>query len=64
MIGGAFSDAALLASFLAGDYHKPSDDLRHPIPLDGEAEDGALHVVLGRMLADPAIFPGRLQSAR
>ncbi len=57
MLGGAFSDAARLATFLAGDYHKPSDDLTHVIPLDGAAEDGALQVVLGRMLADPAKLP-------
>ena len=57
MLGGAFSDAARLATFLAGDYHKPSDDLANVIPLDGAAEDGALQVVLGRMLADPAKLP-------
>jgi hypothetical protein len=59
MVGGAFSDAALLATFLTGNYHKPSDDLSKPIPLAGAAEDGALHVVLGRMLADPAVLPRR-----
>jgi len=57
MLGGAYSDAARLATFLAGDYHKPTDDLAHPIPLDGVAEDGALDVVLARMLADPAVLP-------
>lgn len=57
MLGGAYSDAARLATFLTGDYHKPSDDLTHAIPLDGAAEDGALQVVLARMLADPAAFP-------
>ena len=56
MIGGAFSDVTRLATFLAGDYHKPSDDLEHPIVLEGAAEDGALHVVLARMLADPDKF--------
>ena len=53
MAGGAFSDIQRLAAFLGGDYHKPGDDPDHPIPLDGAAEDGAFHVVLGRMLADP-----------
>jgi hypothetical protein len=53
MVGGGFSDAARLANFLAGDYHKPSDDLSKPIPLDGAAEDGALQVVLGRVMGDP-----------
>ncbi len=57
MLGGAYSDAVRLGTFFAGDYHKPSDDLTHEIPLDGAAEDGALDIVLGRMLADPAVFP-------
>jgi len=64
MVGGAFSDAARLATFLAGDYHKPSDDLSHPIPLDGAAEDGALQVVVGRMLADPKKLPLQGKSGR
>jgi hypothetical protein len=59
MLGGAYSDAARLAAFLAGDYHQPTDDLAHSIPLDGVAEDGALQVVLARMLADPAVLPLR-----
>ncbi|MGE3747272.1 MAG: M20/M25/M40 family metallo-hydrolase [Sphingomonadaceae bacterium] len=54
MLGGGFSDPVRLATFLAGDYHKPSDDLDRAIPLDGAAEDGALYVALGRMMADPA----------
>lgn len=57
MIGGAFSDPVRLASFLAGDYHGPGDDLSRDIPLDGMAEDGALHVALVRLLASPAKLP-------
>jgi hypothetical protein len=57
MIGGAFADPALLAAFLASDYHQPGDDLSRKIPFDGMAEDGAFHVVLARMLADPTVFP-------
>lgn len=57
MIGGAFSDPVRLATFLTGDYHGPADDLARDIPLDGMAEDGALHVVLARLLANPDKFP-------
>ena len=57
MVGGAFSNTVRLTSFLAGDYHSPIDDVAHLFPLDGAAEDAALHVVLARLLADPAIFP-------
>jgi len=56
MIGGAYADGARLAAFLSGNYHHPSDDLAHLLPLDGAAEDGALDVVLGRMAADPMIL--------
>jgi Zn-dependent M28 family amino/carboxypeptidase len=57
MIGGAFSDMALLESFFASRYHGPSDDIYHGIELGGAAEDTALHIALGRVLADPARFP-------
>ena len=56
MVGGSFSNMALLQAFLAGDYHKPSDQLGRPIPLDGAAEDANLLVALGRRLADPAVY--------
>lgn len=57
MVGGAFSDPVRLATFLAGDYHGPADDMKRQFPLDGAAEDGALHVALARFLADPDKFP-------
>jgi Zn-dependent M28 family amino/carboxypeptidase len=62
MIGGAFSDPVLLARFLTGPYHHPNDDLKQGIELGGAAEDGALHVALGRLFADPAKFGGSRNS--
>lgn len=64
MVGGAFSDVVRLGTFLSGDYHQPSDQPGHPIPLEGAAEDGALHVLLGRMVADPEKFPAPSRSPR
>jgi hypothetical protein len=57
MVGGAFSDPALLERFFASRYHGPADDLAQGIELGGAAEDVALHVALARRLADPARFP-------
>jgi hypothetical protein len=57
MVGGAFSDIARLETFFASRYHRPSDDIDHGIELGGAAEDMALHIALGRVLADPARFP-------
>lgn len=52
MVGGSLN-MDLLTAYLGDEYHKPGDDLSQPLPLDGVAEDVRLHVVLGRMLADP-----------
>ena len=53
MVGGSFSDMEALEAFLSGPYHKPEDDLEHPLVLDGAAEDSELLIALGRKLADP-----------
>jgi len=57
MVGGAFSDMALLDRFMTTRYHTPADDTLHPIELDGAAEDANLHVALVRAFADPSRFP-------
>ena len=57
MVGGSFSDMALLGAFLEGPYHKPEDQIGGRIVLDGAAEDANLLVALGRRLADPAAYP-------
>jgi hypothetical protein len=61
MVGGAFSDPVELAKFLTGAYHHPNDDLSHGIELGGAAEDGALHVALGQLFADPQRLRGTVR---
>jgi Zn-dependent M28 family amino/carboxypeptidase len=56
MVGSSFADMGPLGSFLGDAYHKPEDDLDHPIQLGGAAEDTELLVALGRKLADPKIY--------
>jgi hypothetical protein len=56
MVGGSFADMKTLGAFLGGSYHKPEDDLAHPIQLGGAAEDTELLIALGRKLADPKIY--------
>lgn len=53
MVGGSFANMTKLQAFLGGAYHKPEDDLKRPIELDGAAEDTDLMIALGRKLADP-----------
>jgi len=64
MVGGSFSNMAMLEAFLAGPYHKPEDQLGGRIVLDGAAEDANLLVALGRRLADPAVYPRPQRPAR
>ena len=56
MVGGSFSNMALLNRFLEGRYHKPDDQADDQLVLDGAAEDANLAVALGRRLADPAVY--------
>jgi len=56
MVGGSFSNMALLFAFLEGPYHKPEDQIGGRILLDGATEDANLLVALGRRLADPATY--------
>ncbi|WP_432768256.1 M28 family peptidase [Sphingopyxis sp.] len=58
MVGGSFSDMALLQAFLGSDYHGPNDNFTDQIPLGGAAEDADLHVALGRAFADVATWSG------
>jgi Zn-dependent M28 family amino/carboxypeptidase len=56
MIGGAFSNMALLNAFLEGRYHGPDDEADGRLMLDGAAEDANLIVALAGRLADPALY--------
>lgn len=58
MVGGSFSDMALLEAFLGSDYHSAADNFSEKIPLGGAAEDADLHVALGRAFADTKRWPG------
>lgn len=58
MVGGSFSDMALLQGFLAGDYHGPGDQPGKPYPLGGAAEDADLHVALARAFGSVKRWPG------
>ena len=59
MVGGSFSDMALLEKFLGSDYHEPADEFSDKVPLGGAAEDADLHVALGRAFADTKRWPGK-----
>lgn len=56
MLGGSFSDMAMLNRFLEGPYHSPDDEVGPGLVLDGAAEDATLLVALARRLADPALY--------
>ncbi len=56
MVGGSFSNMALLQAFLSGNYHQPVDQPGPTLQLDGAAEDTTLMVAIGRRLADPAVY--------
>ena len=57
MIGGSFSNMALLGQFLEhGRYHSPDDQADDRLVLDGAAEDTNLTVAIVRRLADPAHY--------
>jgi hypothetical protein len=56
MVGGSFSNMALLQAFLGGNYHQPTDNPGPGLMLDGAAEDTTLMVAIGRRLADPQVY--------
>lgn len=58
MVGGSFSNMALLGRFLArgGRYHSPADQADSHLVLDGAAEDVNLTVHLVQAIADPTQY--------
>ena len=56
VVGGSFSDMALLRAFLGGDYHGPADAPGEGLVLEGAAEDTELLIAIGRKAADPALY--------
>jgi hypothetical protein len=57
MVTSAYADLKRIEGFFDGDYHRPSDDLKHGLELGGAAEDVAFHVALGRYFADARRVP-------
>ena len=57
MVGGSFSNMALLQTFLRSVYHGPGDQPSAPIELGGAAEDADLHIALGRAFASREQWP-------
>ena len=56
LIGGSFTDMAVLNAFLNGNYHQPDDEPGPELVLDGAAEDANLLVAIGRRLTNPAVY--------
>ena len=52
MVTSAYSDLARLEAFFEGDYHRPSDDLSHPMELGGAAQDVLFYVALARWFGE------------
>ncbi|HKT86317.1 MAG TPA: M28 family peptidase [Novosphingobium sp.] len=57
MVTTAYGDISRMRAFYEGDYHRPSDDLSHPIELGGAAKDVKMLVALGRRFGDPRKVP-------
>ena len=57
MVGGSFSNMALLKRFFAGSYHGPDDELRPDTDLGGAVDDANLHVELVRRAASRHFAP-------
>ena len=53
MVTTAYGDLARMRTFFDGDYHRPSDDLSHPIELGGAADDVRILTALTRWFGDP-----------
>jgi len=52
MVTTAYGDIERMRAFFDGDYHRPSDDLSHPIELGGAVQDVKMLTALGRWFGD------------
>ena len=57
LVSSAYGDIKRIEAFFDGDYHRPSDDMKHGIELGGAAEDVAFHIDLVRWFADTSRVP-------
>jgi hypothetical protein len=61
MVESAYGDLPRLEHFFNTDYHRPSDDLKHPIELGGAAEDVDFYVALANWFGDIRKVPAPAQ---
>jgi hypothetical protein len=57
MVTTAYGELARMRAFFDGDYHRPSDDLSHPLQLGGAADDVRMLTALTRWFGDPRKVP-------
>ncbi|MFD2135874.1 hypothetical protein ACFSLT_12990 [Novosphingobium resinovorum] len=57
MVTTSYGDIERMRAFFDGDYHRPSDDLSHPIELGGASDDVKMLTALGRWFADTRKVP-------
>lgn len=57
MVTTAYGEIDRMRAFFEGDYHRPGDDLSHPLELGGAVEDVKMLAALGRWFADPRRVP-------
>jgi hypothetical protein len=64
MVTTAYGDISRMRAFFDGDYHRPSDDLSHPIELGGATDDVKMLTALGRWFGDPRRIPSSATVAK
>lgn len=57
MVTTSYGDIDRMRAFFDGDYHRPSDDLSHPLKLEGAVDDVKMLTALGRWFADTRRVP-------
>ncbi|EIZ81348.1 peptidase M28 [Novosphingobium sp. Rr 2-17] len=57
MVTTAYGDIERMRAFFDGDYHRPSDDLSHPLELGGAVDDVNMLSALGRWFGDVRRVP-------
>lgn len=57
MVTTSYGDINRMRAFFDGDYHRPSDDLSHPLQLGGATDDVKMLTALGRWFADTRKVP-------
>ncbi|KMS59615.1 peptidase M28 [Novosphingobium barchaimii LL02] len=64
MVTTAYGDIDRMRAFFDTDYHRPSDDLSHPLLLEGAVDDVKMLTALGRWFGDARRVPVAGPSAK